>query len=474
MSLRALPACLCLAACLNTVDAGASPPEAGDPLDSETLLSLRIDPRISLQQDAGAPCRQALAPAVLDIVDAVELALCRNPQTREAWANARAQAALVGVARAAYLPGLDARLSGNRTVSGGLADYQRSASLTLSWLLYDFGARNAKLESARQLLLAAAATLDASVQNVLLLAMQTYYNAQAARAALVAAQESEKTSHESLAAAQVRYRIGSGTPADQLQAQTAWSQSTLNRIKAEGSLRNALGTLANVMGFDANLPLTLADIDTSASVTPNASFEGDLATMIEEARLHRPDLKAAEAQLNAAQAATDHARAAGMPTLSLSAGPNWQRLGELASHGNSIGLSVSAPLFSGFETHYRVRNAEQQSAALKAQRDGLRQQIALDVWKAYQSLTTATQTLRTTQDLLASAGQSERVALGRYKAGVGSILDLLNTQSALATARQQRVQAILDWQIYRATLAQALGTLDQRLLQANATGQGQP
>ena len=82
--------------------------------------------------------------------------------------------------------------------------------------------------------------------------------------------------------------------------------------------------------------------------------------------------------------------------------------------------------------------------------------------------TTATQTLRTSADLLASAEQSERVALGRYKAGVGTILDLLNAQSALAAARVQCIQAQLDWNVSRASLARAVGTLDSRLLQPAA------
>ena len=72
--------------------------------------------------------------------------------------------------------------------------------------------------------------------------------------------------------------------------------------------------------------------------------------------------------------------------------------------------------------------------------------------------------------MLASAEQSERVALGRYKAGVGTILDVLNAQSALAAARLQRIQAQLDWQVYRATLAQAIGALDSGWRPASKTG----
>jgi TolC family type I secretion outer membrane protein len=368
---------------------------------------------------------------------------------------------LVGVAQSGFLPGIDGKMSTSRVRTNAENLNQRSASLTLSLLLYDFGARSANLENARQLLSAAASTLDATVQSVFLTALQSYYNTQAARAAVIAALESEKASRESLSAAKVRYKVGTGTPADRLLAQTAWSQATLNRIKTEGTLKNAFGTLANVMGLDASQALNLADIP---EITPDASFERDLEALIAEARQRRPDLKAAEAQVNAARSNVDYARASGLPTLSLGAGPAWQDSGNITSHSNAIGLTLTLPLFSGFDTTYRVRSAQARAEVAEAQRESIRLQVALDVWSAYQSLITATQTIKTSADLLASAEQSERVALGRYKAGVGSILDVLNAQSALAAARLQRIQALLDWRVFRASLAKAVGTLDSSLL----------
>jgi len=142
----------------------------------------------------------------------------------------------------------------------------------------------------------------------------------------------------------------------------------------------------------------------------------------------------------------------------------------LAARGGITAVAPPLPIFSGFDTTYRVRAAEAQVDVRTAQRDRLRNQVALDVWRAYQSLTTATQSLKTTLDLVASAEQSERVALGRYKAGVGTVLDLLTAQSALASARLQRIQAALDWFVFRATLAQSVGALDYTLLQPAAEG----
>ena len=60
---------------------------------------------------------------------------------------------------------------------------------------------------------------------------------------------------------------------------------------------------------------------------------------------------------------------------------------------------------------------------------------------------------------MASASQSEAVALGRYKAGAGNVLDLLNAQSSLANARMQNIQALYDWLTQKAVLAQAIGRL---------------
>jgi TolC family type I secretion outer membrane protein len=445
-----LPALLCLwssvAACAER-----------DPLNTEASLPLR--PALRLGGAVGDPCADATPRGILNLFDVVNLALCNNPQTRQVWASSRVQAAQIGVSQGSYFPGVSVSASRNRSLPG---TNQRTIGLMLSYLLYDFGARDANLESARQLLTAASSTQDSTVQAVFLSAVQAYYQTQATQAALEASREAERAAKTSFAAAEARYLAGSATPADKLQAQTAYSQATLNRITAEGTQKKTGGTLANVIGLDANRSVTLSAPTTEA--VP-ADFDRDVNVLIEEAKRQRPDLIAAEAQVKAAEANADAARAAGKPSISLTASTTQVNTAGLASHGSSLGVSLSVPLFSGYAPTYRIRAAEAQIEAQQAQMERVRSQVALDVWNAYQNLVTATQSLRTTADLLQSAEQSERVALGRYQAGVGSILDVLNAQSALASARQQRIQSMLDWNIGRATLAQAMGNLDGNLLQ---------
>ena len=237
-------------------------------------------------------------------------------------------------------------------------------------------------------------------------------------------------------------------------------------------MRNAEGSLANSMGMDANLSLR---ITAPLIQIPDARFEQDIGKLIEEARKQRPDLAAAEAQVNAAKAAAEAAKASGMPTVSLSTSVN-RTHSTLTDYANSsaLGVSISFPLFTGYNTTYRIQAAQEQIETRLAQQARLSQQVALDVWKSYQGVVTETQAVRSSTDLVTSATQSERAALGRYKAGVGSILDVLTAQSALASARLQNIQAVFNWYLAKVALAQAMGKLDLSTIDSATSGTTSP
>ena len=89
----------------------------------------------------------------------------------------------------------------------------------------------------------------------------------------------------------------------------------------------------------------------------------------------------------------------------------------------------------------------------------IEQQVGLQVWTSYYALQTAMQRVTTSRDLLRDATESVDVAMGRYRAGIGNILDLLTAQAALENARAEEVQARTDWFLSVAQLAHDTGTL---------------
>ena len=408
-------------------------------------------------------CKKLDATQTLSLEEVVMVALCNNPQTVIAWQSSLYQASLVGVSESSFYPSLSANGSvlkseGSETLNAN----QSKIDMTLSYLLYDFGKRDASLENAKQLLRAASFSKDNAVQLVFLSAVQAYYGLFGANASLEAAKEAEVFAKESLNAAKTRYSIGTATPSDTLQAQTAYSQAVLNRIKAQGGVKNAQGTLANVLGASPDTVLSLA---APSLKIPSEVFESNIKTLMDEALKARPDLMAAQAKIRAYRANIEAAKAEDKPSISLSAMSGHTDSSTLDSYRNSsIGLYVSIPIFNGYNTKYKVQAAKEQLKLSQAEYEKLSQDASLEVYQTYQTLFSETGAVRASADLVASAKASYELSMGRYKAGVGTVLDLLNAQSALSSAQQQHVQSLYNWYITKASLAKAMGELNFSML----------
>jgi outer membrane protein len=415
----------------------------------------------------------------LSLHEAVARALCHNPKTRAAWAAVKAQAAAVGAARAAFLPTVSGswqdvhddsmtNVTGHPELSSNTAATVRSESIELNWLLFDFGARNAALRNAADLLAAARATQDATLQDEFATVAKDYDAAQAAQGALDAARDVERTTADSATAAQARVDRGVAPITDALQAQTQHEQAVSERTRAEGDLQAALGTLATDMGLDPNAPVFMPSV--TASPLPDPAWSNSVAQLIDDAKRTHPSVRAAQAQFEAALAKVDQTRAAGLPSVSLVG--KYSRNNQPASlglgiptypatgHDAYVGVQVSIPFFEGFGRHYQIAQARAEAERQQDLLDGAREQIALDVWTAWQALRTASANATQSDTLLAIARRAFDAAQHRYRAGVGNILELLNTQAALANAQQKRVQALADWHSARLVLGSKLGRLN--------------
>ena len=402
----------------------------------------------------------------LSLAAAVDLALCRNPTTRSAWAAAHQQAAALGSAESAWLPsvsatGAETRAYGEHTDATGsivsTPQNTRDAALSLSWILYDFGARDGRITSARHLLDSAAATANSVSQQTVLNVVQSYYGVVAADAGLIAAKTTEAADARSLDVARSLREGGAGTRADVLQAETAFDQAVLARVQAEAAAKNSHGTLSVTLGLPADETLTLAPDQVPAEAP---LLTARMADLMAEAMRQRPDLAAAWAQRDSAEANVAVARAAGWPSISVTAGRDLiDTTGIPHQNYSLIGVNVTVPIFTGFNVAYGVRQAQAVLEASEANADQVRLGVSLGVWNAYYALDSANQQLTVTSGLTKTADENQQVALGRYQAGVGTIVDVLTAQSAAALARQTRINAELGWQVARAQLALALGRL---------------
>ena len=411
-----------------------------------------VTQKVEAPAHAAAP--EISGPITLDRV--IDIALENNPQTREAWLRARSAEAALGSERSAYLPDVDLNttLAHTNTSHGSFGP-----SLALTYLLFDFGGREARVEQARQTLIAADFLHNQIIQDVVLRVQQAYYQYLAAKALLDAQQATLQQRRTTLDAAEARHNAGVATIADVLQARTAVSQAQLTYDTIEGNLRAIEGALATAMGIS---PTTKVDTGVLPSDVPADELSGAIDELIAQAQTMRPELAAARAVAERAEARIREVRSEGLPSITASAstGVTWFSDGDHTTpHAASIGLRF--PLFTGYRNTYDVRRAQIEAELAREEVRDLSQQVSLDVWTSYYALRTARQRLATSRDLLASAEQSADVARARYREGVGTIVDVLTAEAALQDARAQEVQARSDWFLAVAQLAHDTGRLNR-------------
>lgn len=415
----------------------------------------------------------------LTLNEVVVASLCHNPATRAAYQELLASAAAYGSNYALYLPSVHAAGSyeNNKIYNGGSSvSFRRllgngtAAEVTASMVLFDFGKREATLDAAEQALVAAGQIYDSTLQGMIASALQHYYRLLTSQNGVLAAEESEKFAKASYSAAQLRYKVGQVALADELQAKGSYSQAVLATQQANNQLLQDKAALAVLLGLAPNADIQVAEMDDSTLKV--APFAGKIENLINAAKEKRRDLAAQKAQYESAQSTLSALKRSDLPSVSASVGQAFDDgniFSNSTARNQSIGVSVSIPIFSGFAQTYNERAAAEKLEAQKTRIAQTELSVQQDVWNAWNNYQTARQSWDTSRDLLDSATQLRDVSLGRYKQGLGSFLDVLNAQSQYSEAQQSQLKARYDLLTTRADLVRAVGVLNLETMRPEAT-----
>lgn len=353
---------------------GAAPPQLTRTLDSPIRIpgqSSNMSESCATEGVAKEPPPPYLQTGPMSLSTAIDIALCRNAQIRGTWSAIRQQVGEVGQAKAAYLPQANAAISrlDDRVQYPGSAlptSQQRSnrASVTVNWRVWDAGTRDANLDAASAQLRAAIATQDATVLQLTVQIVQSYFDVQQAQAI-----ESRKHKHRDLLkeiqkSVQRRLTLGVGSQSELSQATAALATAELDISRIEGQNSELQATFAYQLGLPASTPLQVAELEEIGAEIGSATeaVNIELDSWLEEMRLSHPAIAAAQAQWMAALAKVRAVQGEGSPSLDINLGyydngrPT-QGLASYRSRERLVGVTLNIPLFDGFGHTYRVHAA---------------------------------------------------------------------------------------------------------------------
>ena len=408
----------------------------------------------------------------LALAELADIALQNNPASRQAWNDARAAAAQVAQAEGRFMPTLVANAGVRRDKTTAEPDSFDSGStrygpgLQVNYLILNLGGgRKAAVEAALQTVYAANYTFNRALQDTLLSVETAYYGFISAKASIAATEASVKDAHTALETAQIRKNAGTGTELDVLQAQALYDQSLYGLASARGLALIARGNLAQAMGVPADTELEVQEPTVDVA---NSLDSQDMRKLIDEAIGRRPDIAALRATLAAKKAIVKAVGSELWPSLYFNGSAARDDFKNISGKDMqdsdwfySGGLSLQWTLFDGFQTLSGKRIAQAQADSLQAQLQQAELAAGAEVWARYHNYETALKKYKFSTAYLHSASSSYDLALDSYKAGLKSILDLLNAESQLAQARSQQITTRQETFTALANLAYATGLLEK-------------
>lgn len=408
--------------------------------------------------------KELSADKELSLIDLIKIGICNNPELSADYMGLKESTANLGAAKSEYYPNIDlgAGIGKNTEKSQGHRHtendpYNINAGLTM--LLYDFGGRSARIDSFRYYLANSGFNYNSALQNLILSIHTQYFKLLGAREDLKSAKANEAMYKKSYDEATRKYEVGLAVLNDKLQTQTSYEQSKLRVLEMENAVKQNQGNLATILNLPPQTKFKLKQPPKDRDLTA-LSKKDTIDKMIETAVKERDEVKAQEMALNVSNARLQELRASRYGSFSLSAESGYNNSwhsDRLYNGDNSVGINYKIPLFTGFNTSYKIAAAKYKRQQERHNLDAVRNQIKNEVWSAYHDYQTAMKSYEVSKKVLKSAEENEKVAFKSYEIGNTDIINLLTAETQLAEARDTLINAFYTVLINKATLYRAIG-----------------
>lgn len=417
-------------------------------------LSLAEAARLAAAQTAGVQSAQAQVQAAQARVTQSRASLLPQISAVPNWSSHTVNSASFGFNFPAA-PGQKPLLDPNGQIIGPvkLYDFRAQASQTL----FDAAAQQ-RVRAARANVAAANANVSTAAEAAAATAASAYVRALRGGAVVQARLADSTLAADLLRIAQDQLSAGVGVALDVTRAQSQLATVRAQLISARNDRDRSMLDLRRALNLSFDQPIILTD-SLSALALPQSTDE---QAAVDTALANRPDIRAADAQLAAAQQQLAAIRATRLPTIGVfgNDGPTGLGLSHLLNT-YTYGVQVTWPVFEGGRREGQTQEQEAIAHDIEIRRRDLRQQVGLDVRSAMLDIASAQEQVGAAQERQRLAEQEVAQARERFRAGVAGNADVITASLTLNSARTAVVDALSALQAARVSLARAEGTVSQ-------------
>jgi outer membrane protein len=258
---------------------------------------------------------------------------------------------------------------------------------------------------------------------------------------------------------QAQYRNGTAAEFDLLRAEVQLANTEPLVISAENNLALAINALKNLLAMP---------IEQEVVLQGDFTYEELPGSTMSEARNNALSTNPLILQLSFQEALLEKnisiERAGYFPSLNLVGGYSWQAQDNTLQFSNynwakmlNVGLTLSIPVFDGLRTSNRVQQAEIEREKVFYTRMKAEEGLKIQIQSTELKMAEAKKRIAGQEKNIAQAEKAVRIAQTRFKSGVGTQLELLDSQVAMTRAQTNYAMAIYDYLVAKAEWQYAVG-----------------
>lgn len=392
----------------------------------------------------------SFAAGPLTLEDCISLAKKENLKLIQArTAVDQARAGVMG-AHSSYYPELDLS-SSYRYGKDQMGEGSYSTGVGARYTLYRGGYVRAGTRIARARVRIAEEDYRLAEGEVILAVKEALFGILGKQEEITLAQSILDRRKEDLVLLRLKYNVGRESSPAVKEAEAALLQAEHDRMKAEEELALAKAELNLLIGRPRKQELSLVYSDEEMEFP-------SLERMIGEAKSERPEIVAEQANREVLVAQVTQAKSNYFPTLSLSSSYGLRGNEFLDQQSDwSMGVSLSLPIFDGFSTRAKVKEATLSLREEDAKIEQIRQRIEEELEQAWVDWQLAGKNLEVTAKTLEAAREMYELTRLQYEQGRTSYFFLQQKENALTRAEYDQVNAVLRIRVTAAGLQKAWG-----------------
>ena len=393
----------------------------------------------------------------ITLPQSIALALQNNRTLHQSQWDYEAAIAQVGVATSGRNPVVTYNYSANHTGNevNGVSKTGNAFSHQLGVGVSVFNrALDAQIEAAKYSRDGSGAALTEAAQTAKLTAATNYLSLIMSRNKVNVAEQTVRDYEEHLKNANLQYQVGIVSKSDVLATNTRLANAKTALVEAKNAANLAEAKFNNHVGLPVSTPIVTADKELSY-----APYGISLESAKSYGVAHRGAIVQAAMAVKAAEENVGLADASDIPVVKANAS---RRMNGAHWAGNdskdwSVGATLSWNVWDGGQSKANVSAAKAKLEKAKEAYAQTIETVQLQIQEGYLNLKAAEQKIQSTHAAVEAGQEDFRIKTLRYRSGVGTNVDVLDAETSLATARNNYVDALYNYNLSIATLEKAMG-----------------